>query len=278
MASLSRAAFACAGSVDPPALCGLGGRLVPPHPLLPLPALPPLPAAGTHTALLRNGHPLPTAERHRPAGPLQASARTQGQCGGAVCLVPRKPGLDESTETHPRMGMPPCRRHADLLNQVACRLQACCDSLAAVIRNNAPVRPALQALGGLEAAFLELQLAVEDGVPAGPNASSAFERDIGGITCHTGPGSPASSGGASSPCIASVDSDLRAGLPASQPKPPSVAGSAMAAPSACQDSLALHLALSTLFTCCSQVCCTDESYSLWICALWICKLCFAMMC
>jgi hypothetical protein len=166
-------------------------------------------------------------------------------------LEPALPGLDALLKRpHPICACPSCRQHAAHLQQVAFHIQACCESLAAVIRYNAPVQPALKALEGLEKAFLELQRAVGDVASASPAASGPPERDGSGGPWPTVHQSLASSGGGASP---SHECAQGAELQAVETKASSVADSAMATPSAAQDSLALHLALSTLFTCCSQV-------------------------
>ena len=107
-----------------------------------------------------------------------------------------------------------CRRHAPQLLATASEIKHSCRSLAAVLRDNSPVAPALAQLARLEAAFLALQQAADSPASApGPAATRGAEQ-----AQREGAGDAA-------------------------------AGSADVA----QDSLALHLALSMLYTCCTRV-------------------------
>lgn len=155
-----------------------------------------------------------------------------------------------------------CREHAAQLQRVAAEVKRCCQCLAAVLRSNAPVGPAIKQLTQLEQAFLELQHAVgaagahqaaaDVSRRAAQQAAELAEQAVGALLAAEQGGNglgaaaaaPAGGGGAlgagrsgawggSAPALAFAD----------------VARGGDVAP----DSLALHLSLSMLFTCCTRV-------------------------
>jgi hypothetical protein len=123
-----------------------------------------------------------------------------------------------------------CREHATKLLQVAIEVKGCCEAVAAVLRNNAPVQPALQQLERLEQAFWQLQQAVGHlGPPEPVQFAEADAADVMAAMAAKGSQSRTSS-------------DLGATY-----------GAAREGSAAAQDSLAVHLTLTMLFTCCTRV-------------------------
>jgi hypothetical protein len=133
---------------------------------------------------------------------------------------------------------PARRRHAPHLLAAATEIKHCCQSLAAVLRDNAPVGPALTQLERLEGAFLALQQAV--GSVATIAAVSAAEQAATGADEQQ---QEAEGFGGQDP---PQQQQQQAGEFAA-------AATGLGGADVAQDSLALHLALSMLFTCCTRV-------------------------
>jgi hypothetical protein len=132
--------------------------------------------------------------------------------------------------------LPACRRHAPHLLATATGIKHCCQSLAAVLRDNAPVGYALIQLEQLEETFLALQQAV--GSAATTAASLAAEQAATGADAQQQEAAKSQTGAGSS---ADAAGDCAAGA------------AGLGGADVAQDSLALHLALSMLFTCCTMV-------------------------
>lgn len=143
--------------------------------------------------------------------------------------------------THPACSLDCCRQHAGHLRQVAADIKRCCQSLAAVLRDNAPVAPALHELARLEQAFCDLQQAVGASAAVAAVAHAASTAAAADVAAEQmldrQAGSTAGGDAAEAAAMASI---------ADQQGAPADASSA-------QDSLALHLSLSMLFTCCTRV-------------------------
>ena len=158
-----------------------------------------------------------------------------------------------------------CSEHARHLQRTASEVKRCCQCLAAVLRSNAPVGPAIAQLARLEDAFLELQRAVGGG-GGGAAAAEAAARQAGSaeaaLAClfrsdsatadaaavdgsELSGGDPGGGGG--TPAHAMAGRGAAASLAAG-----ASSGDLLAATLA-QGSLALHLSISMLFTCCTRV-------------------------
>ena len=129
---------------------------------------------------------------------------------------------------------PARRRHAPHLLAIATEVKHCCHSLAAVLRDNAPVGPALTQLEQMEAAFWTLQRAVGTTATTAAASTEDLAAPGEGAVQEVVSSASLSTGGSGASLAAAGAADL---------------GGAEVA----QDSLALHLALSMLFTCCTRV-------------------------
>ncbi|KAL4435890.1 hypothetical protein ABPG77_000652 [Micractinium sp. CCAP 211/92] len=154
----------------------------------------------------------------------------------------------------------PSRVHAGRLRRVAAEIKHCCQCLAAVLRSNAPVGPAIQQLGRLEEAFWELQKAVGEAVSA--NACSqaghaAAEQMAEQLVAAAAAAEAAQAGAEAQTAAGQAEAVDDTALPAAgafhPQQQPAVPAEPLADAGMSQDSLALHLALSMLFACCSRV-------------------------
>lgn len=153
--------------------------------------------------------------------------------------------------------------HAGQLRRVAAEIKHCCQCLAAVLRSNAPVGQAIQQLGKLEEAFLELQRAVGSAAsagaanPAGHKLAEETAERLIAAEQQVEAAAEEAKAGAEAEAADATGADLRvpaagAFRPQRQPVVPALP-LADAGADAAQDSLALHLSLSMLFTCCTRV-------------------------
>ncbi|KAL4458781.1 hypothetical protein ABPG75_013646 [Micractinium tetrahymenae] len=155
-----------------------------------------------------------------------------------------------------RARLGPSRQHAGQLQQAAAELKRCCQCLAAVLRSNAPVGPAIQQLAKLEEAFWELQRAVGTGAaaaaasPAGHEAAEQLAQQL--IQAEKAAEAEAAEAEAADNDGPGVPPAEGAFRPQRQPAEPALPFADVGAEAA-QDSLALHLSLSMLFTCCTRV-------------------------
>lgn len=162
---------------------------------------------------------------HFQSAPVLPSVRNVNHLSRGCCVlrlfVPRCPAVL-------------CRKHAGHLQRAAAEIKHCCNCLAAVLRHNAPAGPALEQLGRLELAFWELQQAVGVSEMAAAAAAAQVVAESP-LTADQAELQPPGAGAAAPPPAAAAD------------------GNDEAAADAAQDSLALHLSLSMLFTCCTRV-------------------------
>ena len=140
-----------------------------------------------------------------------------------------------------------CREHAAHLRAVGSQVKRCCQGLAAVLRDNAPVAPAFEELRQLEVAFWQLQQGVGAAAAAAAHAhasgtEAAVEAAVEQLLARSGPG-----GG---PGGDAAEAAAMHGLGAVRWP---VSSADLSGRGSSQDSLSLHLSLSMLFTCCTRV-------------------------
>ena len=135
------------------------------------------------------------------------------------------------------------------MRAVAAELQGCCESLAAVLRDNAPVGLALEQLQRMELAFVDLQQAV------GAQAASAAVGEADAADAEAPP--QVATAVAMEQLIGTGDDGKWEGVAAAAAG--AFGSAAGAGGNVARDGLALHLTLSCLFTCCSKASLVDSA-------------------
>lgn len=164
------------------------------------------------------------------------------------CSAAGYPALTAHPPTHHYRN--PCRRrHAPQMRQVAVELKRCCQGLAAVLRDNAPVGPSVAQLERLEAAFWELQQEVGEAAVASAAAHSASTAAAAEAAVEQLIATERQDAGGDAAEAAAMN-----GFSEQAAETAAAAGAATGdGAQEAEDSLALHLSLSMLFTCCTRV-------------------------